>query len=76
MVISLTENGAEDISRSKCRKTIKICQNVQNNILYAMSEADFEFRTGNILFKKKRFFSILPPETQFLEKLVRSLHTS
>ena len=61
MVIFLTENGAEDISRSRCRKTIKICQNVQNNILYGMSEADFEFRAGKILFKKKTLFFDFTP---------------
>ena len=61
MVLFLTENAAEDISRSTCRKNIKICQNVQNNILYGMSEADFEFSAGKILFFKKTLFSDFTP---------------
>ena len=73
MVIFLKENGAEDILISKCRKIINICQNVQNNIPYAMSEGCFEFRGGNI---KKKTFSILPHETYFFENLLHSLHTS
>ena len=61
MVGFFKENGAEDISRCRCGKIIKICQDVQNNIPYAMSEADFEFRAGTILFfKKRRFFDFTP----------------
>ena len=64
MVIFLKENGAEDILISKCRKIINICQNVQNNIPYAMSEGCFEFRGGNI---KKKLFRFYPMKHIFLK---------
>ena len=61
MVIFFKENAAEDISRCRCRKIIKICQNVQNNIPYGTSDVDFEFKAGNILFFKKILFFDFTP---------------
>ena len=75
-MIFLKENAAEDISRSRCRKITKICQNVQNNIPYATSDADFEFRAEKILFKKKtkRFLDFTPWNTFFRKSTPLIVH--